>query len=93
MIPGTTKQPPNKRQKASPVVPQRNFVPQFPLYDVWRDSDQEMNQAGSISYVHFVFDVPGVEEEPRFTFSKVTRKWQLEGNPPPPKSMHLYDKK
>jgi hypothetical protein len=30
--------------------------------------------------VHFVFDVPGVHEEPKFTFSKATRKWQLEGN-------------
>ncbi|ELR25253.1 uncharacterized protein ACA1_290170 [Acanthamoeba castellanii str. Neff] len=30
-------------------------------------------------FVHFVFDVPGVVEEPKFTFSKATRKWQLEG--------------
>jgi hypothetical protein len=53
-------------------------LPTFPPYDVWRDADQD-TRAPTGSFVHFVFDVPGVEEEPKFTFSKATRRWRLEG--------------
>ncbi|ELR22858.1 uncharacterized protein ACA1_396740 [Acanthamoeba castellanii str. Neff] len=42
-----------------------------PAHVWWREADR--------SFVHFVFDVPGVEEEPKFTFSKATRRWRLEG--------------
>jgi hypothetical protein len=51
----------------------------FPVYDMWRDADQPTNPNAPHYFVHFVFDVPGVTEEPKFTFSKATRKWQLEG--------------
>lgn len=51
----------------------------FPVYDMWRDADQPSNPNAPHHFVHFVFDVPGVVEEPKFTFSKATRKWQLEG--------------
>lgn len=54
------------------------MLPTFPLYDVWRDADQDTRPPTG-SFVHFVFDVPGVEEEPKFTFSKATRRWRLEG--------------
>jgi hypothetical protein len=53
----------------------------FPVYDMWRDADQPSNPNAPHHFVHFVFDVPGVVEEPKFTFSKATRKWQLEGTP------------
>lgn len=58
--------------------PAHAVLPTFPLYDVWRDADQDTRPPTG-SFVHFVFDVPGVEEEPKFTFSKATRRWRLEG--------------
>jgi len=90
-----------KRQKTQVGGPQAPS--QFPLYDVWKDSDQDGHSHAHAhahthahhptndpttgtsirpSYVHFAFDLPGMSEEPKFSFSKASRRWQLEGSRP-----------
>lgn len=66
----------------SPSAPSSPKAAVFPAYDMWRDGDQgDANPHAPDSYVHLLFDVPGVDEEPKFSFSRASRKWQLEGAP------------